>query len=87
LRQALSFGGGSGVCGKARNLLRIGTGAYLNAISSCVEFPNTATDVVNEVNAALASCNQTTITNKGSELDRLNNLGCPLNQHGVCSNP
>jgi hypothetical protein len=87
LRQALSFGGGSGVCGKARNLLRIGTGSYLNAISSCVEFSKTATEVVNEVNAALASCDQTTITNKGSELDGLNNRGCPLDQHGRCSNP
>jgi hypothetical protein len=86
LRQALSLGGGNDVCGKARNLLRIGTGSYLNAISSCVEFDKTADQVVAEVNAALASCTGGTITSKGSELDRLNNQGCPIDQQGRCTN-
>jgi hypothetical protein len=79
--------GGSDVCGKAQILLRIGTGAYLNALSSCVNYPLSSGDVVSEVNTALASCDNAAIVTEANRLDGFNNLGCPINQHGVCSNP
>jgi len=86
LLEALSLKGGSGVNGAAQILLRIGTGAYLNALSDCVEYAQSAADVVSDVNAALASCNRSTILGLAATLDFQNNAGCPLDQHGSCEN-
>jgi len=73
---ALDFGGGSDVCGGARNLLRAGVAALLNASSTEVDYPFTAQQVITMVNAALQSCDRSTMISLASELDRNNNLGC-----------
>ena len=86
LREALSLKGGSGINGAAQILLRIGTGAYLNALSGCVDYAQAVEDVVADVNAALASCDRGEILGLASTLDFQNNAGCPLNQHGDCAN-
>jgi hypothetical protein len=76
LHQALDFGGGSGVCGAARNLLRAAVAALLNASSAEVNYPLTEPDVIASVNAALATCSRGPIIELAGELDRANNLGC-----------
>jgi hypothetical protein len=87
LVRALSLRGGNSLCKKAEILLRIGTGAYLNAQSNCVNYALTPAQVVARVNAALATCNGSAFTTEASRLDSFNNAGCPLDQHGVCSHP
>jgi hypothetical protein len=87
LRQALALQGGNDLCGKAEILLRIATGSYLNAQSSCVQFDLNPPALVAEVNAILASCDGGQFTTESTKLDGLNNQGCPLNQQGQCSNP
>ena len=87
LRQALSLQGGNDLCGKAETLLRIATGSFLNASSSCVQFDLNAAAVVAEVNGVLASCDASQFTTESTRLDQFNNQGCPLNQQGQCSNP
>lgn len=87
LRQALSLQGGNDICGKAETLLRIATGSFLNASSSCVQFNLNAAALVAEVNGVLASCAPSQFTTESTKLDEFNNQGCPLNQQGQCSNP
>ena len=87
LRQALSLQGGNSLCEKAETLLRIATGSFLNASSSCVQFNLNAPALVAEVNGVLASCDASQFNTESSKLDEFNNLGCPLNQQGQCSNP
>lgn len=87
LRQALSLQGGNDLCGKAEILLRIATGSFLNASSSCVQFNLNAAALVAEVNGILASCDPSQFTTESTRLDEFNNQGCPLNQQGQCSNP
>lgn len=87
LRQALALQGGNDTCGKAETLLRIATGSFLNASSSCVQFNLNAAALVAEVNAVLASCDPSQFTTESTRLDEFNNQGCPLNQQGECSNP
>ncbi|MGE0822032.1 MAG: hypothetical protein AB7G75_03595 [Candidatus Binatia bacterium] len=84
LLQALSFKGGSSLNQKAQILLRAAVAAKLNALSDCVTYPQSIAEVLNMVNQALATCDSQQIVNLASELDRLNNLGCPLNQQGQC---
>lgn len=76
LRQALDFGGGDGVCGAARILLRAAVAALLNASSPEVDYPFTRDQVIAQVNAALATCKRGPILALAGELDRNNNLGC-----------
>jgi hypothetical protein len=76
LLQALAFGGGSGTCGAVRNLLRAGVAALLNASSPEVDYPRTTADVINDINAALATCNRGSMLSLAGDLDRDNNLGC-----------
>jgi len=87
LRQALSLQGGDSLCEKAEILLRIATGSFLNASSSCVQFNLNAAALVAEVNGVLASCDGSQFTTESIKLDGFNNQGCPLNQQGQCSNP
>jgi len=87
LRQALSLQGGNDLCGKAETLLRIATGSFLNASSSCVQFNLNAAALVAEVNGILASCDASQFITESTKLDEFNNQGCPLNQQGQCSNP
>jgi hypothetical protein len=84
LRKALSFDGGTGKCGAARILLRIGVGALLNANSDCVEYGELPGDVISDVNAKLATCNRGEMLGLAAHLDELNNDGCPFDQHGRC---
>jgi hypothetical protein len=79
LLQALSFRGGSNNCGAAQILLRAAVAALLNASHSGVDYPRTEAQVIADVNAALASCNRSTILSLAEDLDADNNLGCPLN--------
>lgn len=79
LLEALSFGGGPGLEGAAQILLRAAVAALLNAAHPGVDYPDTANQVVADVNVALASANRTTMLALASGLDAENNLGCPLN--------
>jgi hypothetical protein len=78
LQQSLHGGGGSGVGGAARILLRAATAALLNAASPGVDYPTASAALIAEVNAALASGNRAAILELAGELDFANNLGCPL---------
>ena len=75
---ALSLPGGPGAQGAARILLRAGVAALLNAAANNMNYPMSQTDVINAVNAALASGNRDTMLSLATQLDNLNNLGCPL---------
>jgi hypothetical protein len=79
LLDALNYKGGSGLKGAARNLLRAAVAALLNAASPNVDYPRTTAEVIADVNAALASNSRSTMLSLAEELDRDNNLGCPLN--------
>jgi hypothetical protein len=79
LLQALSFKGGSGTTAAARNLLRAATASLLNSMNPNVEFALTTAEVLQQVNAALASGNRSTMLSLMSRLDGYNNAGCPLN--------
>lgn len=78
LLQSLDGGGGSGVLGAAKILLRAGVAALLNAAHSGVNYPLTTSEVISSVNSALASNNRTTILTLATTLDSNNNLGCSL---------
>ncbi len=79
--QALNFRGGNTLPEKAEILLRAAVAALLNADSPDVSYPLTSQQVINAVNAALASQDATTIINLANQLDADNNGqgGCPLN--------
>ncbi|MEM3765646.1 MAG: hypothetical protein QXU46_01310 [Candidatus Bathyarchaeia archaeon] len=75
LLQALKFKGGSDVAGAERILLRAAVAALLNAAASEINYPLTTTEVITQVNDALASNNRATILELASQLDSYNNLG------------
>ncbi len=79
LLNALSFAGGPGVSGAAEILLRAATAALLNASHTAVNYPRLASDVINDVNAALATQNRDVMLSLAAALDADNNRGCPLN--------
>jgi hypothetical protein len=79
LLQALQGGGGSGLEGGARVLLRAAVAALLNAAHSGVDYPRTTAEILADVNAALTSGNRNTMLALAAELDADNNLGCTLN--------
>ncbi len=78
LREALAGGGGSGVPGAQRILLRAATAGLLNSQHSAVDYPKTASQLIAEVDAALATEDRETILALAEELDDLNNEGCPI---------
>jgi hypothetical protein len=83
LLQALAFQGGSGVSGGTQILLRAATSAVLNACKG-IGYPLTELQIVEQVNAALASCDRATIIALAGTLDGYNNLGCQdLNGNGL----
>ncbi|MGH2523986.1 MAG: hypothetical protein ACRDH2_15880 [Anaerolineales bacterium] len=53
--------------------------ALLNSAHPDVDYPRTTSEVIADVNAALASNNRSTILALATALDADNNLGCPLN--------
>lgn len=79
LLEALNFGGGPGLDGAKKILLRAAVAALLNAAHSDVDYTMTTTEVIDAVNAALASGSRETILDVAGDLDTDNNLGCPLN--------
>jgi hypothetical protein len=79
LHNALKFGGGPGVQGGARILLRASVASLLNGSHPGVDFSMTASEVISEVNSALATLNRATMIDLASDLDDANNGGCPLN--------
>ena len=84
--QALSLQGGSTLNGAAQTLMRAAVAAKLNALSDCVTYTLSAGDVVSQTNAALATCNRDRILAVAGQLDGFNNAGCPIDQHGRCTN-
>ncbi|MFC1969666.1 collagen binding domain-containing protein, partial [Chloroflexota bacterium] len=87
LLEALEYPGGDGTVGAARILLRAAVAAVLNAAYPDVNYPRTVGEVINAVNNALASCDRDTMLSLAADLDRDNNLGCPLGEplDGGCS--
>jgi len=78
LLQALEFGGGPGVAGATRILLRAAVAAVLNAASGGVAYPWSVSAIVAAVNNAIAGADRAAILALASQLDGFNNLGCPL---------
>ncbi|HYE85388.1 MAG TPA: hypothetical protein VEA16_03460 [Vicinamibacterales bacterium] len=79
LLTALKFPGGPGVDGGKRILFRQAVAALLNAAHAGVGFPLSETQVIDGVNAALATGNRATMIAYADLLDQANNTGCPLN--------
>jgi hypothetical protein len=85
LAQALALGGGPGVAGAEKILLRAATAALLNAAFDPLLFPwqrngsQFRPPLVATVNAALSSNDRGTMLTLATWLDNDNNLGCPLN--------
>jgi hypothetical protein len=79
LDEGLSFQGGPDLSGKAQILLRAAIAALLN--SKAVNYPMTTAAIIKAVNDAIASNDETTITDLATKLDGFNNGlgGCPLN--------
>ena len=77
LLDGLNFGGGAGVVGAKRILLRAASAALLNAVHTGVNYP--AQDVIALVTSALNAGNRDAMLSLASSLDNDNNLGCPLN--------
>jgi hypothetical protein len=74
LLQALDFGGGSGVAGAERILLRAAVAALLNSTSASVNYPLSEAQVIAQVSAALATDDRPTILALATTLDGYNNL-------------
>ncbi len=81
--QALQGGGGPGLDGAAKILLRASVAAYLNAAHEGVGYPyrrlNDPGQLKATIQAAFASGDRATMLSLASMLDDANNLGCPLN--------
>ena len=81
--EALQGGGGSGVDGARSILLRAAAAAFLNAAHEDVGYPYRRYDdpfnIQSQVKSALLSGNRDTMLTLAAQLDRDNNLGCPLN--------
>jgi hypothetical protein len=82
LLDALQGGGGSGLSGAERILLRAAVAALLNSTNGSVSYPFTTTVIVNSVNAALATGDRDAILALATILDNANNGvgGCPLSR-------
>jgi SdrD B-like domain len=80
LVQALSLNGGG-----VNALMRHAVSALLNAAHSEIDYPLSQTQIVNQVNAAIASGDAKVIENLKNKLDSFNNLGADLNQHNNVS--
>ena len=78
MEQALAGGGGRGVAGAELILARAAAAAWLNAAHEGLGYPLRRNWFVPDVVAALESGDRTRMLELAAELDRLNNLGCPL---------
>jgi hypothetical protein len=81
--QGLQLRGGPGIDGAAQILLRASTAAVLNAAHEGLGYPYRRDvepgRIIARVNGALASGDRAAMLALATELDNLNNLGCPLN--------
>ncbi|MBM3237115.1 T9SS type A sorting domain-containing protein [Candidatus Poribacteria bacterium] len=75
LIDTLGGGGGSGINGAAKILLRAAVAALLNAAHPNINYPLTVGKVISDVNTALASLNRDTMLALATTLDNYNNLG------------
>jgi hypothetical protein len=82
LLEALSFGGGPGAKGAARNLFRHAVAALLNAQHPMVEYPMAATAIVSVVNTALATNTPGAMEQLKNQLEGMNTLGGGIDAHG-----
>ncbi len=78
LRQALSFHGGPGLAGMARNLLRHSVAGLLNIMHPDIEYPLNEFQIISRTNTALNSGSRSTMEAQKNEFARFNSLGCPL---------
>jgi hypothetical protein len=78
LRQALSFQGGPGLAGMARNLLRHSVAGLLNILHPEIEYPINEGQVISRTNAALNSGSRAQMEAQKNEFAGFNSLGCPL---------
>ena len=80
--EALQGGGGKGVDGATSILLRAATASWLNSAHEELDYPlrrhTPVTGTVARVDAALLSRDRERMLTLADELDRFNNLGCPL---------
>jgi hypothetical protein len=79
LHEALGGGGGPGLEGAEKQLLRVGVSALLNAANPKVEFSYSLATLIDLVNTALASGNVSAIRMLAGTLDQADGGGCPLN--------
>ena len=75
LLDALKYGGGKGIVGKAKNLLRAAVAAVISAAHHDINYPLSLADIISAVNAALASLDPVVMGDLAQELDDYNNLG------------
>jgi hypothetical protein len=75
LLEALKYKGGENVSGMAQTLLRAAVAALLNAAHLEVVYPLNVSEVISQVNAALATEDRDTMELLKNDLDGYNNLG------------
>jgi hypothetical protein len=78
LGETLYWHGGPHTIDKARNLIKHATAALLNAAHPDVAYIRSEMDLIDDVNAALASNDMHEMNVLKGELDDDNNSGCPL---------
>jgi hypothetical protein len=78
LEEAMHWSNGRWPIDRARNLIKHATAALLNATHPDVYYEWTMLQILNEVNAALATENNNTMNNLATDIDDMNNSGCPL---------
>jgi len=76
LIEALDFHGGKKLADKAKILLKHAVAGVLNAVHPDINYPLPESDVINQVNDALASLDKDAMDNLKNTLDYYNNLGC-----------
>lgn len=87
LLAALGNDGGNNLAGAQRILIRAAVAAVLNASHPNVDYPLTAAQVISQVNAVICGGNRQAILNLATQLDNLNNLGCPLGANANAGAP
>jgi hypothetical protein len=86
LMEGMRYGGGGGLEGTVRNMLRHATAALQNACDPDVNYPMGVNGVINAVNTALATLDVDAIHALHSELAMYNEYGCPQDAHCRPSN-
>ena len=78
---ALSYRGGRGIEGAARNLLRHAVAALLNQGHPDVGYPMSVDEIKVGVSQALASLDRGEMLDLKDILDGFNNIGCGIDAH------